>query len=131
MARRAVASAPVLARLLLVALAAVAAVVAVQQLHHDHGCTTLLDDIAKGPAANLDGLAAQTLDRCGDPRDRIVIVAALVARKKRADAVAVVRRMTAANPDDYLGWLVLGRATRDRAALRRAHTLNPRGVPGP
>lgn len=120
-----------LARLLLVALAAVAAVVGVQQLHHDHGCTTLVNDVAKGPAADVDGLAAQTLERCGDPRDRVVIVGTLVARRKQPEAVAVLRRMTASDPDDYLGWLVLGRLTRDRAALERAHALNPRDVPAP
>jgi hypothetical protein len=120
-----------LARLVLAGLAVLAAVVAIRGLHSDHDCKQLIQAVATQPRGQLPGLARQTLDRCGDPRDRVVVASVLVARRQRPDAVAVVRRMTASEPDDYLGWLVLGRTTGERAALERAHELNPRVVPRP
>jgi hypothetical protein len=110
-----------LVRALLIVLAAVCAVVAVTGLRSDHRCTQAL--------AAHDG--PRVADHCGDPRDRAETAALLAARGRLAPARQLARRMVRDSPQDYLGWLALGRLAGDRRALARAHALNPRGVPPP
>ncbi|MGZ4268968.1 MAG: hypothetical protein ACXVFN_10110 [Solirubrobacteraceae bacterium] len=105
-------------RALLIVLAAVCAVVAVGGLRGDHRCSQAR------AAADWRAVAAH----CGDPRDRAVTAAMLASHGRRAQAVALARRMVHDAPQDYLGWLALGRLTGDGGALARAHALNPRGV---
>jgi hypothetical protein len=110
-----------LARALLIVLAAVCAVVAVAGLRSDHRCT-------QARAAH-DG--PRVAAACGDPRDRAETAALLAARGRLAPAQQLARSMVRDSPQDYLGWLALGRLSGDRRALARAHALNPRGVPPP
>jgi hypothetical protein len=121
----------VLARVLVAALAVVAAVVAIQARRSNHDCAAALLDVADAPRGQLAALGRTTTDRCGDPRDRGIVAVGLVARGQRPAAVALLRRMTTSEPDDYLGWFLLGRLEHDRAALARAHELNPRVAPAP
>jgi len=72
--------------------------------------------------------ATRVADRCGDPRDRARADLQLIANDRRADAVALARRMVRDNPEDYVGWVAVYRLTGSRAAFQRARELNPRGV---
>jgi hypothetical protein len=120
----------VIARAAIVALAACAVAVAIVSLRGDHRCDQVKADAQTAPAARLPAIAAAA-DRCGDPRDRVVVAVRLFARKRRDLADRVARQMTVDTPDDYLGWLAVWNIERDPAALRRAHELNPRGTPTP
>ena len=110
-----------LARVLLIVLAVICVVVGVAGLRGDHRC-------AQARAA-LDG--PRVAAACGDPRDRAETAARLAGRGRIAPARQLARRMVRDSPQDYLGWLALGRLTGDGHALARAHALNPRGVPTP
>jgi hypothetical protein len=128
------------ARLLLVLLALACAVLGVQGVQQAAGC----DDALKAARAlgRGDVVAARTVrrraeERCREPRDRAQVVIALGGRGHGDEALRLARAMVRAAPDDYLGWLAVGRLSQGRdpaaarAALRRAHELNPRGVPAP
>ena len=116
-------------RALLILLAAVGAVVAVTGLRSDHRCTQARTAVLHG---DYSAAAATTLaDRCGDPRDRAYAAATMAQKGHPAPARQLARRMVRDSPQDYLGWLALGRLTNDQRALARAHALNPRGVPPP
>jgi hypothetical protein len=119
----------VLVRLVLVGLAVVSVAVAAQALRADHRCSQSKDGAGTAPVSELAAIASATADRCGDPRDSAVLALVLTARKQRATALGLARRMTSAHPDDYLGWLVVWRLSGERTALVRAHALNPRGTP--
>ena len=108
-------------RALLIVLAAVCVVVATAGLRRDHACS--------GARSGADWRAVAA--HCGDPRDRAETAALLASKGRRTDAVALARRMVHDAPQDYLGWLALGRLAGDGRALARAHALNPRGVPLP
>jgi hypothetical protein len=119
----------VIARILALALAVVAVVVAALALRTDHRCAAVQDEAARAGRGALAGLAREAADRCGDPRNEAWVVGVASLRGDRASATDLARRMTRSSPDDYLGWLGLYRLTGDRGALRRAHELNPRAVP--
>ena len=110
-----------LVRALLIVLAAVCAIVAVTGLRSDHRCTQAVA-AHDGPRVAAD---------CGDPRDRAETAALLASHGRLASARQLARSMVHDSPQDYLGWLALGRLTGDQRALARAHALNPRGVPPP
>ncbi len=117
------------ARLLLLGLVVVGAVVAVHALRTDHRCAEVKTAAAHGPLNQPAVVAREAAERCGDPRDRAVVALVLVAHRQRGAALDLARRMTRSSPDDYLGWLVVWRLTGARDALARAHALNPRGTP--
>jgi hypothetical protein len=119
----------VLVRLVLAGLAVVSVAVGLQALRTDHRCSEVKGQAGRAPVGALAGVASATADRCGDPRDDAVVALILTARGQRAAALGLARRMTRAHPDDYLGWLVVWRLSGERAALARAHVLNPRGTP--
>jgi hypothetical protein len=119
----------VIARVLALALAVVAVVVAALALRSDHRCAAVQDDAGRAARGQLSGLAREAADRCGDPRNEAWVIGVATLRGDRAAAIDLARRMTRSSPDDYLGWLGLYRLTGDRGALQRAHELNPRGVP--
>jgi hypothetical protein len=121
----------VAARALAAALAVVCGFVAIHALHADHRCAEVKAQATTVPRAQLGAVARAGAARCGDPRDRLRVAFAAAVRGDRAAAIDLARRMTRSSPDDYLGWLTLGRLTGDRAALARAHALDPRGVPAP
>jgi hypothetical protein len=111
------------------ALAAVAIFVAIHALRVDHRCAALQDAAGHAPRSEMATFARQAADRCGDPRNEAFVIGIAILRGDRPAATDLARRMTRQRPDDYLGWLGLYRLTGDRAALERAHALNPRGVP--
>ena len=120
---------PLAARALLILLAVVCAVVAVTGLRSDHRCTQARTAVLHGDSSAA--AATAVADRCGDPRDRAFAAALMAQRGRAAPARQLARRMVRDSPQDYLGWLALGRLTNDQRALARAHALNPRGVPPP
>jgi hypothetical protein len=122
---------PVAIRLALAALAVVGAVVAIHALRADHRCAQVKDDALHAAAAELPSLARSATDRCGTPADRAALILAFITRRRPDLAVTVARRTTESSPDDYSGWLALGRLTGNRRALARAHELNPLSVPSP
>jgi cytochrome c-type biogenesis protein CcmH/NrfG len=113
--------APLAVRAVLIVLAAACVAVAVGGLRHDHACTE----------ARAAGRWRAVAAHCGDPRDRAQTAALLASKGRRTEALALARRMVRDSPQDYLGWLALGRLGGDGHALARAHALNPRGVPPP
>jgi hypothetical protein len=117
------------ARLLLLGLVVVGAAVALHALRADHRCADIKTAAADAPLGAPTAVASAAADRCGDPRDRALVALVLTARGQRGAALDLARRMTRSSPDDYLGWLVVWRLTGARAALVRAHALNPRGTP--
>jgi hypothetical protein len=119
----------VIARVLAVALAAVAVFVAVQALRVDHHCAAVQNAAGHAPRSEMATFARQAAERCGDPRNEAFVIGIAVLRGDRAAATGLARQMTRQHPDDYLGWLGVYRLTGDREALARAHALNPRGVP--
>jgi hypothetical protein len=119
----------VAARLLVLALAAVAVAVSAHALRADDRCTDVKARARTAPRAELAAIADETAARCGDPRDSAVVTLVLTARGRRATALGLARRMTSAHPDDYLGWLIVWRLSGDRRAHARAEELNPRGTP--
>ena len=118
-----------IARVLAVALAAVAIVVAVHALRADHRCAQVRDRATRAARAQLAGFAREVAERCSDPRDGAWVIGVAMLRGDRGTAIDLARRMTRSSPDDYLGWLGLYRLTGDRGALQRAHELNPRAAP--
>jgi hypothetical protein len=119
------------ARLLLLGLAVVGAAVAIHALHADHRCAEVKATAAEVPLSRPVAVARAAADRCGDPRDHVLVETYLLGRGRRGDAAALARQTTIQSPGDYLGWLALGRLAGDRRALARAHDLNPRAVPAP
>ena len=117
------------ARLLLLGLVVVGAVVAVHALRADHRCAQVQDRAGRAARGELAEFAREAADRCGDPRNEAWVIGVAILRGDRGAAIDLARRMTRSRPDDYLGWLGLYRLTGDRGALQRAHQLNPRGVP--
>jgi hypothetical protein len=117
-------------RLVLVLFAAIAIGVGAHSLRADHRCGELRARALTAPRAQLAIVARQAAERCGDPRDRGTIAFTVAVRDEIAPAVALVRRMTTDNPDDYNGWFELWSLTRDRRALAHARELNPRSVRG-
>jgi hypothetical protein len=120
-----------LVRLLLAALAVAAIAVGATSLRNDHRCADVRAQARTAPAGALGPIGTEVIARCGDPRDRAIVALVLVNRGHRREAIDVTRRMTQTTPDDYIGWLALWRLTDERAALVRAHRLNPRGTPTP
>jgi hypothetical protein len=118
-------------RSVLVALAALAILVAAHGLRADHRCAQVRADAFKVPPRALAALADVAAERCGDPRDVAAVAVTAYGRGSRSVGVRLARRMTVANPDDNIGWVVLWRLSGDRAALARAHQLDPRGTPRP
>jgi hypothetical protein len=118
----------VIARLAALALAACALVVAVLALRGDDRCAQLKADAQTAPIGQLGAIAAD-VDRCGDPRDRVVVAVRELGRGRRDAAEQIARKMTVDFRDDYLGWLAVWNLERSPAALHRAHELNPRGTP--
>jgi hypothetical protein len=108
-------------RALLIALAVVCALVAVEGQRAGHRCAAARTALDWRPVA----------DRCSDPRDRALVAARLASQGRRGPATQLARRMVRDDPQDYVGWLALGRLAADGRALARAHALNPRGVPPP
>jgi hypothetical protein len=100
-------------------------------LHTDHVCSRLKSDAFRASPERLPEVVSETADRCGTPADRTTVVLILVGRGRSQLATDVARQMTRSSPDDYNGWLILGRLSGDRRALARAHELNPRGTPAP
>ena len=117
------------ARALLILLAALCAVVAVTGLRSDDRCRQARTAVLHG--SHTTAAARTVADRCGDPRDRAFAAALMAQKGHAAPARQLARRMVRDSPQDYLGWLALGRLTNDQRALARAHALNPRGVPPP
>ena len=72
-----------------------------------------------------------------EPRTMVIAAAFVDHAGARDAATALARRLVRQSPDAYVGWLTLGRLlqssdpVRARAALARAHALNPRGAPAP
>lgn len=120
-----------IARAAVATLAACAVAVAVLALRADDRCAQVKHDAAQIPLREAPTALVAAADRCGDPRDRVLIGTYLVARGRRGDADELARRMTRSIPADYLGWLAVWNLTRDPGALVRAHELNPRGTPTP
>jgi hypothetical protein len=118
-------------RLVLAALAVLAVGVGAQTLRADHRCAQLRADAFTVPTGELRALADATAERCGDPRDVAAVAVTAYGRGSRSVGVQLARRMTVANPEDITGWVVLGRLSGDRAALVRAHELDPHGTPRP
>jgi hypothetical protein len=121
----------VVSRLVLAGLAVVAVAVGVFALRADHRCSEVTDRATSAPPGELARVADATAARCGDPRDSAVLTLVLTSRGQRGTALELARRMTRAHPDDYLGWLVVWRLSREPGALARARALNPRGTPAP
>jgi hypothetical protein len=117
--------------MVLVALAVVSVAVGAHALRADHRCADVERAASTAPVGELAALASATAERCGDPRDSVLVAARLAFRGQRSAAIALARRMTTSAPDDYLGWLAVWRLTGERQALVRAHALNPRGTPAP
>jgi hypothetical protein len=113
------------------ALAACAVVLAALALRGDHRCSEVKADAAQIPLREAPAALVVAADRCGDPRDRVLIGTYLVGRGRLADANELARRMARSMPKDYLGWLAVWNLTRNPRALARAHELNPRGTPTP
>ena len=67
------------ARLLLLGLVVVGAVVAVHALRADHRCAQVKSAAAHGPLSQPAAIARDAAERCGDPRDRAVVALVLVA----------------------------------------------------
>lgn len=118
-------------RLVLAGLAVVAVAVGVFAVRADHRCSEVTDRATSAPPGELAQVADATAARCGDPRDSAVLTLVLTSRGQRDTALELARRMTRAHPDDYLGWLVVWRLSREPGALARARALNPRGTPAP
>jgi hypothetical protein len=116
-------------RALLLCLAFAAIAVGASSLRTDHRCAEAKRALPRATGAGLVPAATAVADRCGDPRDRATADVLLLARGRRGDALALARRMTRDNPDDYVGWIAVYRLAGDRGALRRARELNPRGAP--
>ena len=128
------------ARLVLAGVGIVAVIVGAHGLRADHRCTSALSAAVRlDPRDRAGAAAAQTqlADRCAHPSDKTRGVFALGARGHVDQAETLARQMTCAAPDDYEGWAVLARFLQARrpaaarAALARAHALNPRGAPAP
>lgn len=117
------------ARALLILLAVVCVTVAVAGLRDDRRCLRARTAVLDGAVSAAAGRAVG--DLCEDPRDRAFAAALLARRGRRGPALALARRMIRDSPQDYLGWLALGRLSGEKRALARAHALNPRGVPAP
>jgi hypothetical protein len=127
----------VLARMGLVVLAAVCLVVAVHGLGRHGDCAGALRAAAAlqpGEGGAARAVARDVAGACDEPRT-VVIAAAFVDHAGARDAATgLARRLVRNSPDAYVGWLTLGRLlqtsdpARARAALARAHALNPRGV---
>jgi hypothetical protein len=119
-------------RLLVAALAVVCAVVAFGAHRSDDRCDDTLAAarrVAAGTvAAQGPGLARAVLSRCHDSRDAVTVVLLLSGNGDRTDALTVAEGLVRREPDDYLGWFVLGgleRGQARRTALARARELNP------
>jgi len=113
---------------LLGALAAVAIAAGAVALRTDDRCAAAKDALSAARGGDMVAAATRVADRCGDPRDRARADLQLIANDRRADAVALARRMVRDNPEDYVGWVAVYRLTGSRAAFQRARELNPRGV---
>jgi hypothetical protein len=127
----------VLGRVVLLALAALCAVAGVLALRGDDRCAaTVARARALTPAtARAEGrqLAAEAVGRCAAAPQAVVVASYLGNAGRRGDAERIAVALTRREPRDYLGWLTLARLEQDparaRVALRRAHALDPRGVP--
>jgi hypothetical protein len=113
-------------RALLLCLAVAAVAVGASSLRTDHRCTEASRAVDHATPATAAAIAREIGDRCGDTRIRVDATAALFVRSGRPGALELARRMTRANPDDYLGWLAVWRLSGDRGALARVRELNPR-----
>ena len=129
-----------IARLVMAGLGIVGVVVGIHALHDEHGCNSALSAAVRLDPRDRAGagrVETKLVDRCVHPSDKTRGVFALGSRCHVAQAEALARQMTRAAPDDYEGWAVLTRLLEGRgrsaarAALARAHTLNPRGSPAP
>lgn len=126
-----------IARGALVVLAAVCLGVAVHGLARHDACQDAMARAGRlqpGQAALAARVAGDIGDRCDEPRTVAVGAAFVDHAGARPAAAALARRLTRETPQAYVGWLTLGRllgGREARAALERAHALNPRGVPAP
>ena len=126
-----------IARGALVALAVVCAAVAISGLGRHSACDDAMARaraLQPGQAALAASVARDVGEHCDEPRTVAVGAAFVDHAGDRAAATALARRLTRESPQAYVGWLTLGRLLDGgpaRAALERAHGLNPRGVPRP
>ena len=127
-------------RVALLALAGLCLAVAVHGLARHGDCAAAMRAAAalqpgQGPAARA--VAHDVGAACDEPRTMVVAAAFVDHAGARDAATALARRLVRQTPNAYVGWLTLGRLlqssdpARARAALGRAHALNPRGVPAP
>jgi hypothetical protein len=130
----------VLARLALLALAAGCLAVAVHGLHRHGDCAAAMraaQALQPGQGAAARTVARDVAAACDEPRTMVVAAAFVDHAGAHDAATALARRLVRQAPGAYVGWLTLGRllqttdAAGARAALARAHALNPRGVPPP
>ena len=129
-----------IARGALVALAAVCLGVAVHGLARHDACQDALERagaLAPAQSALAARAAHDVAAHCDEPRAVVVAAAFVDHAGARPAATALARRITQEAPQAYVGWLTLGRLLAQddpaaaRAALARAHVLNPRGAPAP
>ena len=133
-----------LARLIVVALAAAVIVVAVGRLGEERGCKSARAAMAAatyrpgGTAAARSQAARHVRDDCVRSADLASAAALLAAAGQRGEARAIATTAARREPDDFASWVALALATSqdDRAAaaraLGRARALNPRWqVPAP
>ena len=128
------------ARFALLALAGVCLAVAVHGLARHGDCAGAMraaTALRPGQAAAARGVARHVAAACDEPRAMVIAVAFVDHAGAHDAATAIARRLVRQSPDAYVGWLTLGRLlqrsdpVRSRAALARAHLLNPRGAPAP
>ena len=124
----------------LTALAAVALAVALHGLARHGDCAGAFARVQRlqpGQAVAAAAVARDVGKACDEPRAVVIAAAFIDHAGARGAATGLARTLVGEAPQAYVGWLTLGRLlqTQDRAASRaalaRAHALNPRGVPAP
>lgn len=112
------------ARIVLIALAAVAAVVGAHALDRQHRCDRAIARVNRvapaAPEAQAIAAGHDLVTSCPAPRSIIQPLFYLGAAHTPA-AVAAARTLTRRNPDDYVGWLLLASVEHDRRAVRLAN----------
>jgi hypothetical protein len=136
----------VLIRVLLVAAAAGAVVFGIAGLRQTHRCNDAkhaagvliylrsvgVRDPSQGDPASAN---ARLVDDCRDRTDVARYATSEGTVGLTADATSLARSITRLEPRNRFGWLALALVLRQEhpagaaAALRRAHELDPRGVP--
>jgi hypothetical protein len=132
----------VLARLVLLAVAAVVVVAGVRAVHRQDGCAALgRAAIHKGfgePLGDGPGLVRDIERSCSGAHPLVAAADALEQGRHLREASALAGEAVRREPESAEGWAVLSNVLRLRGlaadaarAQARAHTLNPRGVPAP